>query len=69
MIIEFFGFLYYSAFLLLGYGLPIILASIAFISDDKTKMSRWLIHFLIINVMEYTLFPIFDFIGLCKNLK
>lgn len=31
MIIEVLGFLYYTAFLVLGYGLPVVLAGIAFI--------------------------------------
>lgn len=67
MLLEVFGFLYYTTYLGLGYVIPIVLAAVAFVSGDKTRMSRWLIHFLILNVLEYTFFPIFDFIGLCKD--
>lgn len=66
MFVEVFMFLYYAAYLGLGYGVPIVLAAMAFVSGDKSRMSRWLIHFLILNVLEYTVFPILDFIGLCK---
>lgn len=65
--IEILAFIFHIIHIALIYVLPIGLAAIAFVTNNKEKMNRWLIHFLAINVLEYTFFPIFDFIGLCKN--
>ncbi|CAK91266.1 unnamed protein product (macronuclear) [Paramecium tetraurelia] len=68
MILEAFQFLVHALYLALSYLIPISMAGGAYASNDKTKMSRWLIHFLLINILNQTLFPILAFIGLCiKN--
>lgn len=68
MIFEVFEFLIYALYLALAYLIPILMVAAAYASNDKTKMSRWLIHFLLINIFHHTLFPIFSFIGLCIKI-
>lgn len=67
MILEAFEFLIYALYLASGYLIPIYMAAIAYASNDKTKMSRWLIHFLLINILNHSVFPILAFIGLCNQ--
>lgn len=68
MIFEVFEFLIYTIYLALAYLIPILMVAVAYASNEKTKMGRWLIHFLLINIFNYTVFPILAFIGLCiKN--
>ncbi|CAD8183981.1 unnamed protein product [Paramecium octaurelia] len=64
MILEVFEFLVHALYLALGYLIPISMGAVAYASNDKTKMSRWLIHFLLIHILNQTLFPILAFIGL-----
>ncbi|CAD8180541.1 unnamed protein product [Paramecium octaurelia] len=64
MIFEAFEFLLYTLYLAIVYLIPIAMAAIAYASNDKQKMSRWLIHFLLINILKHTVFPILALISL-----
>ncbi|CAD8105430.1 unnamed protein product [Paramecium sonneborni] len=64
MIQEGLQFILFVLHLLFGYLIPILMAALAYEQKNKEKMSRWLMHFFLINVLKQTLFPISSFIGL-----
>ncbi|CAD8110324.1 unnamed protein product [Paramecium sonneborni] len=63
MILEGFQFLLFVLHLLLGQLIPILMAVLAYVSKDKEKMSRWLIHFFLINVLKHTVFQVSSLFG------
>lgn len=63
MLFELLSFLCFLLMILGGYVLPVMLASKALLADDKRNLNRWLFHFIVLGVLQFTLFPINNWLG------